>query len=99
MSSVLLATVVLGSAAAEEGDCCSCAVGGGETLANRQLPCLFDYPAAWDALVGGDGALVSAVVGPLSCGATCPNGAPGISVSFGKKPDANADTMEEIWNR
>jgi hypothetical protein len=97
--SLLAATVAFGTVTAEEGDCCSCTTHGRETLANRQLPCLFDHPAAWDASVGDDGALVSAVVGPPPCGASCSNGAPGVSVSFGKKPDANAGAMEEVWKQ
>jgi hypothetical protein len=78
-------------------DCCNCDVGGRETLSSSKLPCLFDYPEGWDAVVGDDGALASAVVGPQSCETSCPNGTPGMSVSFGKKPDSNADTMEAIW--
>lgn len=97
--SLLATTLLFGTVNAEASDCCSCAVSGKETLANRQLPCMFDHPAGWQEVVGSDGALVSAVVEPPSCGANCPNGMPGISVSFGTKPDSNADTMEEIWKQ
>jgi len=96
---VLAATLALSTGSADEPDCCSCAVSGSKTLTGTQLPCLFDYPAPWDAMVGNDGALVSAVVTPASCDTACPNGAPGLSASFGTRPDSNADTMEEIWRQ
>ncbi len=91
--------VLGGLAAAAAEDCCSCAVGATKTFASPKLPCLFDYPAEWTGPVGSDGALVSAVLGPDSCGATCPNGTPNMSVSYGTRPDSNADTMEQIWQQ
>jgi hypothetical protein len=97
--SLLAAALGFAAAHAEEGNCCSCAVRGSETFASPQLPCLFDHPEGWEGPVGDDGALVSAVVGPAACGTICPNGTPAMSVSFGTKPDSNADTMEAIWKQ
>ena len=95
------AVVVLNSAAsdpvADSADCCSCNVVSDQTFSDPRLPCQFDYPASWENMVGDDGALISAVAGPASCGASCPNGEPGLAVSYGKKPDSNADTMLSIW--
>ena len=99
LGGVLATMLAAGPGMAQGGDCCSCAVVGSRTFASPQLPCLFDHPAGWDVQVGDDGALVSAVAGPDSCGEACPNGHPGLSVSFGTKPDSNADAMEEIWKQ
>jgi hypothetical protein len=94
LPAVWLVFVALSSAAA---DCCSCAVEARRSFANPQLPCLFDHPANWDAIVGDDGALVGAVVSPQHCVGICPAASPGLSVSFAKKSDSNAETMEAIW--
>ena len=94
LAAALLAFVVPSTA----DDCCSCAVNERTRLAKPEIPCLFDVPKGWDVEVGDDGALLSAVAGP-SCDAPCANGAPGMAVSFGTKPDSNADTMEEIWTQ
>ena len=84
----------------EETDCCSCAISGAAPLTGSDiLPCIFDHPSGWTGLAGSDGALVSAVIGPPSCGANCPMGDPGIAFSIGTKADSNADTMEEIWRQ
>lgn len=98
-ASVLATLLAAGTGPANTGDCCSCAVVGSETFASPKLPCLFDHPAGWDVQVGDDGALVSAVAGPDSCDRNCPNGQPALSVSFGTKPDSNADAMQEIWKQ
>lgn len=87
------------TAPAGSESCCSCAASSGDTFTDRRLPCLFDPPVKWEGLAGDDGALVSAVLGPPTCSASCPQGEPGMSVSFGTKPDSNADTMESIWRQ
>lgn len=96
-----LAEVAPGSSAAvpvdDSQNCCSCSAASGKTFTDPQLPCLFDYPASWESMVGGDGGLISAVIGPSSCGTTCPHGEPGIAVSYGRTYDSNADTMLSIW--
>jgi hypothetical protein len=95
-----LAIAFLGGVAANAADdCCSCAVGATKTFASPQLPCLFDYPAEWKGPAGSDGAIVSAVLGPESCGTVCSSGSPNMSVSYGTKPDSNAETMEAIWRQ
>jgi len=40
--------------AAADTNCCSCAVVAGQTYADPQLPCLFDYPVSWASTVRGD---------------------------------------------
>jgi hypothetical protein len=92
-------TLALGAGTSVASDCCSCTTGSVKTLASPQLPCLFDHPATWEPVVGDDGALVSAIVGPASCGKSCPVAEPAFSVSFGAKPDSNAATMEDIWKQ
>jgi len=96
---LLAAMLAFVTASAEESQCCSCAVGSTETFADARLPCLFDHPEPWSAVVGDDGALVSAVAGPEACETICPGGAPAMTVSFGTTPDSNADTMEQIWKQ
>ena len=93
---MLACSVSAASSAAD--DCCSCAVDEPTTVSRPGIPCLFDVPADWKVTVGDDGALSSAVAAP-ACGTSCANGAPGISASFAKKPDSNADTREEIWRQ
>lgn len=78
-------------------NCCSCSAASVETFTDPQLPCQFDYPASWESMVGGDSGLISAIIGPSSCGTTCLNGEPGIAVSYGRIYDSNADTMLSIW--
>jgi hypothetical protein len=87
-------------AVAKGPGCCSCAVVAGATYSDPRLPCAFDYPANWQSTTGGDGALLSAIVGPppQSCTTTCQNGDPGMSVSYGTTYDSNADTMLSIWS-
>ena len=82
---------------ADSLNCCSCSAVSRQTFADPRLPCQFDYPANWESMVGADGALISAIAGPPSCGATCPNGEPGLAVSYGMKYDSNADAMLSIW--
>ena len=96
-----LAVVASGSPApapvADSLNCCSCGAASVQTFADAQLPCHFDYPASWVSMVGGDAGLISAIIGPSSCGASCPNGEPGMAVSYGRVYDSNADTMLSIW--
>lgn len=78
-------------------NCCSCSAASARTFADPQLPCQFDVPASWGGMVGGDSGLISAIIGPSSCGTACPNGEPGIAVSYGRVYDSNADRMLSIW--
>lgn len=82
---------------ADSQNCCSCSAASVKTFADPQLPCQFDYPASWGGMVGGDAGLISAIIGPSSCSTICPNGEPGIAVSYGRVYDSNADNMLSIW--
>jgi X-X-X-Leu-X-X-Gly heptad repeat protein len=85
---------------AASGDCCSCAVAGGATFKDSRMPFTFTVPAGWQGAAGEESGMVSAIAGPSPqrCANTiCPNGMPSMSVSYGTTPDANADTMLQIW--
>ena len=95
----LTAALVVSGSASPEQDCCSCGFQSVEPLSGTDaLPCAFDHPAGWRAMPGDDGAAVHAVVGPPPCGKAC-GGSPGIAFSVAHKPNANAETMEEIWTQ
>jgi len=85
--------------AADNPNCCSCAVVYDQTFADPRLPCRFDYPVSWQSAVGDDGGMLSAIAGPppQSCGTICPNGTPYMTVSYGTQYDSNADEMLRIW--
>lgn len=83
-----------------KADCCSCRYAATVAFdAGEGLPCDFDYPAGWDAMLGADPAGPQAVVGQPSCGKPCPGGSGGMGVMIAGKPNRNADTMEEAWRQ
>lgn len=85
-------------AADESADpCCKCRVQPARTLSDSRLPCDFDIPENWEVVVGDDGAAVSGAAGPR-CETACPVAA-GMAFSVAKKPNANAETTEEIWKQ
>jgi hypothetical protein len=77
--------------------CCQCRTDSARTLSDRRLPCDFDIPENWEVVVGDDGAAVSGAAGPR-CETVCPVSA-GVAFSVAKKPNANAETTEEIWKQ
>jgi hypothetical protein len=82
----------------DTADCCSCRFTDFKKFsASEILPCDFDYPAPWQAVAGDDGATVNAVAG-AQCAAACPV-SPGLGFSVAKKPNANAESMEEVWTQ
>lgn len=77
--------------------CCSCQIAPARTLSESPLPCSFDIPESWEAMVGDDGAVVSAVAG-AQCETVCPVSS-GVTFGVARKPNANAETMEETWTQ
>lgn len=77
--------------------CCQCRIQPAKTLSDSRLPCDFDIPENWEVVVGDDGAAVSGAAGPR-CEAVCPVSS-GVAFSVANKPNANAETTEEIWNQ
>lgn len=87
------------SRAADESaaECCKCRVQPARTWSDSRLPCDFDIPENWQAVVGDDGAAVSGAAGPR-CDTVCPVSG-GVAFSVANKPNANAGTTEEIWKQ
>lgn len=100
MPLVVAIAVVLGAGVASSADeCCSCGFEAVATFAvSDGLPCSFDHPAGWEGVFGDDGAAVYGVASKPACGKTCPADS-AITFSVAAKPNANADTMEEIWGQ
>jgi len=84
-----------GSAAG--GDCCACTITSRQTIDDPRLPCQFDIPGDWQAGIGTETGMLSAMAGRQNCGTICPSGQPSMSVSYGTGADANAATMQDIW--
>jgi hypothetical protein len=77
--------------------CCSCQTQLKEMFSNDALPCDFDIPKNWQVMTGDDGSAVNAVAG-AQCTNACPV-AGGLSLSVAKKPNANAASMEQMWQQ